>query len=220
MEEVEVLERLDFHDFKISVKSTSVPVMMDAYKRLSETVDYPLHLGVTEAGTLVTGAVKSSIGIGSLLAQGIGDTIRVSLSTDPVEEVRVGFEILKALGLRQFGPQLIACPSCGRTNVEVHELAETVERRLQAYREHFEVAVMGCAVNGPGEAGDADFGIAGGRDAGHIYAHGAVLRRVPQDRLVEELFGEIDRWIAEGMPRPERGRRKLDLPVVVAGRDA
>jgi (E)-4-hydroxy-3-methylbut-2-enyl-diphosphate synthase len=220
MEEVEVLERLDFHDFKISVKSTSVPVMMDAYKRLSDTVDYPLHLGVTEAGTLVTGAVKSSIGIGSLLAQGIGDTIRVSLSTDPVEEVRVAYEILKALGLRQFGPQLIACPSCGRTNVEVHELAETVERRLKDYREHFEVAVMGCAVNGPGEAGDADFGIAGGRDAGHIYAHGAVLRRVPQDRLVDELFGEIDRWIAEGMPRPERGRRKLDLPVVVAGRDA
>ena len=102
----------------------------------------------------------------------------------------------------------------------MHELAETVERRLKDYREHFEVAVMGCAVNGPGEAGDADFGIAGGRDAGHIYAHGAVLRRVPQDRLVEELFGEIDRWIAEGMPRPERGRRKLDLPVVVAGRDA
>ncbi len=220
MEEVEVLERLDFHDFKISVKSTSVPVMMDAYTRLSETVDYPLHLGVTEAGTLVTGAVKSAIGIGSLLARGIGDTIRVSLSTDPVEEVRVAYEILKALGLRQFGPQLIACPSCGRTNVEVHELAETVERRLKDYREHFEVAVMGCAVNGPGEAGDADFGIAGGRDAGHIYAHGAVLRRVPQDRLVEELFGEIDRWIADGMPRPERGRRKLGLPVVVAGRDA
>src|SRR5690349_12067570 len=217
LEEVEILERLGFHDFKISVKSTSVPVMMDAYRRLSEAVDYPLHLGVTEAGTLLTGAVKSAIGIGALLAQGIGDTIRVSLSTDPVEEVRVGFDILKALGLRKFGPELIACPSCGRTNVEVHELAEVVERRLKGYREHFEVAVMGCAVNGPGEAGDADFGIAGGRDAGHIYAHGAVLRRVPQDRLVEELFGEIDRWIADGMPRPERGRRKLDLPVVAAG---
>ena len=217
LEEVEILERLGFHDFKISVKSTSVPVMMEAYRRLSETVDYPLHLGVTEAGTLVTGAVKSSIGIGALLAQGIGDTIRVSLSTDPVEEVRVGFEILKALGLRKFGPELIACPSCGRTNVEVHELAEVVERRLKGYREHFEVAVMGCAVNGPGEAGDADFGIAGGRDAGHIYAHGAVLRRVPQGHLVDELFGEIDRWIADGMPRPKRGRRKLDLPVVTAG---
>jgi (E)-4-hydroxy-3-methylbut-2-enyl-diphosphate synthase len=214
MEEVEVLERLGFHDFKISVKSTSVPVMMAAYRQLAETVDYPLHLGVTEAGTLLTGAVKSAVGIGSLLAEGIGDTIRVSLSADPVEEIRVGFDILRALGLRRRGPELIACPSCGRTNVEVHDLAADVEQRLTGYTEVFEVAVMGCAVNGPGEAGDADFGIAGGRDAGHIYAHGEVLRRVPQSSLVDELFAEIDRWIAAGMPRPERGRRKLDLPVL------
>ncbi len=217
MEEVEILEELGFHDFKISVKSSSVPVMIGAYRKLSELVPYPLHLGVTEAGTLVTGAVKSSIGIGTLLEEGIGDTIRVSLSTDPVEEVRVAFDILRALGLRHMGPELIACPSCGRTNVEVHELAGVVEDRLRGYREHFEVAVMGCAVNGPGEAGDADFGIAGGRDAGHIYAHGEVLRRVPQERLVDELFTEIDAWIAEGMPRPERGRRKLGLPVVGGG---
>jgi (E)-4-hydroxy-3-methylbut-2-enyl-diphosphate synthase len=218
LEEVEILERLGFHDFKISVKSTSVPVMIEAYRQLAARVDYPLHLGVTEAGTLLTGAIKSAIGIGALLLEGIGDTIRVSLSTDPVEEVRVGFDILRALGLRKRGPELIACPSCGRTNVEVHELAEAVERRLGGYREHFEVAVMGCAVNGPGEAGDADFGIAGGRDAGHIYAHGQVLRRVPQVQLVDELFAEIDRWIAAGMPRPERGRRKLDLPMVLSGR--
>ena len=217
MEEVEILEELGFHDFKISVKSSSVPVMIGAYRKLSELVPYPLHLGVTEAGTLVTGAVKSSLGIGTLLEEGIGDTIRVSLSTDPVEEVRVAFDILRALGLRHMGPELIACPSCGRTNVEVHELAGVVEDRLRGYREHFEVAVMGCAVNGPGEAGDADFGIAGGRDAGHIYAHGEVLRRVPQERLVDELFTEIDAWIAEGMPRPERGRRKLGLPVVGGG---
>jgi (E)-4-hydroxy-3-methylbut-2-enyl-diphosphate synthase len=217
MEEVEILEELGFHDFKISVKSSSVPVMIGAYRKLSELVPYPLHLGVTEAGTLVTGAVKSSIGIGTLLEEGIGDTIRVSLSTDPVEEVRVAFDILRALGLRHMGPELIACPSCGRTNVEVHELAGVVEDRLRGYREHFEVAVMGCAVNGPGEAGDADFGIAGGRDAGHIYAHGEVLRRVPQERLVDELFTEIDAWIADGMPRPERGRRKLGLPVVGGG---
>lgn len=214
MEEVEVLEELGFHDFKISVKSTSVPVMINAYRALSERVDYPLHLGVTEAGTLLTGAVKSAIGIGTLLEEGIGDTIRVSLTTDPVEEVRVAFDILRALGLRQLGPEMISCPSCGRTNVEVHELAAVVEQRLQGYREHFEVAVMGCAVNGPGEAGDADFGIAGGRDAGHIYAHGEVLRRVPQDQLVEELFKEVDQWIDQGMPRPERGRRKMGLPVV------
>jgi (E)-4-hydroxy-3-methylbut-2-enyl-diphosphate synthase len=216
LEEVEILERLGFDQFKISVKSSSVPVMIDAYRRLSERVPYPLHLGVTEAGTLQTGTVKSAIGIGALLAEGIGDTLRVSLSTDPVEEVKVGFEILKALGLRQFGPSLIACPSCGRTNVEVHELAERVEQRLAGYREHFEVAVMGCAVNGPGEAGDADFGIAGGRDAGFIYAHGEVLRKVEQDVLVDELFREIDTWIAAGMPRPERGTRKraLTLPVV------
>jgi (E)-4-hydroxy-3-methylbut-2-enyl-diphosphate synthase len=220
LEEVEILERLGFHDFKISVKSSSVPVMIEAYRQLAARVDYPLHLGVTEAGTLLTGAIKSAIGIGALLLEGIGDTIRVSLSTDPVEEVRVAFDILRALGLRKRGPELIACPSCGRTNVEVHELAATVERRLTAYREHFEVAVMGCAVNGPGEAGDADFGIAGGRDAGHIYAHGQVLRRVPQAALVDELFAEIDRWIADGMPRPERGRRKLDLPLVLSGRAA
>jgi (E)-4-hydroxy-3-methylbut-2-enyl-diphosphate synthase len=216
MEEVELLERLDFREFKISVKSSSVPVMIEAYRRLSELVPYPLHLGVTEAGTAFTGTVKSAVGIGSLLASGIGDTIRVSLSTDPVEEVRAGYAILKALGLRTQGPELIACPSCGRTNVEVHELAERVEGRLGEYKEHFEVAVMGCAVNGPGEAGDADFGIAGGRDAGFIYAHGAVLRKVEQDVLVDELFREIDAWIAAGMPRPERGTRKraLTLPVV------
>jgi (E)-4-hydroxy-3-methylbut-2-enyl-diphosphate synthase len=216
LEEVELLERLEFRELKISVKSTSVPVMMEAYRRLSQLVPYPLHLGVTEAGTLTTGTVKSSIGIGALLAQGVGDTIRVSLTADPVEEVKVGFEILKALGLRERGPTLIACPSCGRTNVEVHELAAEVEARLGLYDEHFEVAVMGCAVNGPGEAGDADFGIAGGRDAGFIYAHGEVLRKVEQVELVEQLFREIDAWIASGMPRPERGTRKrgLTLPVL------
>ena len=153
MEEVEILERLEFREFKISVKSSSVPVMIEAYRRLSELVPYPLHLGVTEAGTAFTGTVKSAVGIGSLLASGIGDTIRVSLSTDPVEEVKAGYAILKALGLRKQGPELIACPSCGRTNVEVHELAEQVEARLGRYAEHFEVAVMGCAVNGPGRGG-------------------------------------------------------------------
>src|SRR5919112_1621150 len=211
LEEVELLERLDYREFKISVKATHVPTMIRAYRMLSEKVPYPLHLGVTEAGTEFAGAIKSAVGIGSLLADGIGDTLRVSLTAAPVKEVEVAWEILKALGLRERGPVMIACPSCGRDNVGVEKLAARVEERLHSYPQAFEVAVMGCAVNGPGEAGDADFGIAGGRDAGFIYAHGAVLRKVPQERLVEELFSEVDAWIAGGMLRPERGRRKLDL---------
>jgi (E)-4-hydroxy-3-methylbut-2-enyl-diphosphate synthase len=206
LEEVRLLERLDFRDFKISVKSSSVPTMVSAYRRLAERVPYPLHLGVTEAGPVFTGTVKSAIGIGSLLLDGVGDTLRVSLTADPVEEVRVAWEILRVLGLRHKGPVMIACPSCGRTNVEVLELAGLVEERLAGYDEVFEVAVMGCAVNGPGEASSADFGIAAGRDAGFIYAHGAVLRKVPQSHLVDELFGEIDAWIAAGMARPRAGQ--------------
>jgi (E)-4-hydroxy-3-methylbut-2-enyl-diphosphate synthase len=217
LEEVRLLERLDFRDFKISVKSSSVPVMLRAYRDLATRVPYPLHLGVTEAGPAFTGTVKSAIGIGGLLADGIGDTLRVSLTADPVEEVRVAWEILRVLGLRHKGPVMIACPSCGRTNVDVLELAEQVESRLAGYAEVFEVAVMGCAVNGPGEAGDADFGIAGGRDAGFIYAHGKVLRKVPQSQAVDELFREIDGWIAGGMVRPERKTRKLSLPAASAG---
>ena len=216
VEEVELLERLGFHDFKISVKSSSVPTMIEAYRRLAAKVPYPLHLGVTEAGLPGAGTVKSAIGIGTLLADGIGDTIRVSLTADPVDEIGPAVAILKALGLRQAGPNLIACPSCGRTNVEVHELAGEVDMRLATYAEHFEVADMGCAVNGPGEAGNADFGIAGGRDAGFIYAHGEVLRKVPQEQLVDELFREIDAWIALGMPRPERGRPMRVIGVVGA----
>jgi len=217
LEEVRLLERLGFRDFKISVKSSSVPVMLRAYRELAARVPYPLHLGVTEAGPAFTGTVKSAIGIGALLADGIGDTLRVSLTADPVEEVRVAWEILRVLGLRHKGPVMIACPSCGRTNVDVLELAEQVEARLAGYSEVFEVAVMGCAVNGPGEAGDADFGIAGGRDAGFIYAHGKVLRKVPQVQAVDELFREIDAWIAGGMVRPDRKTRKLSLPVAPAG---
>jgi (E)-4-hydroxy-3-methylbut-2-enyl-diphosphate synthase len=214
LEEVRLLERLDYRELKISVKSSSVPVMIQAYRRLAEKVPYPLHLGVTEAGPAFTGTVKSAVGIGTLLADGIGDTMRVSLTADPVEEVRVAWEILRSLGLRHKGPMMIACPSCGRTNVDVLKLAERVEERLAGYDEVFEVAVMGCAVNGPGEAGDADFGIAGGRDAGFIYAHGAVLRKVPQERLVEELFAEVDAWIAAGMVRPDRKTRKHALPLI------
>ncbi len=204
LEQVRLLESMDYYDFKISVKSSSVPTMIRAYRMLSEKVPYPLHLGVTEAGTPASGAIKSAIGVGSLLMDGIGDTIRISLTADPVEEVKVAWEILKALGLRERGPIMIACPSCGRDNVGVWNLAEEVEERLRAYPQAFEVAVMGCAVNGPGEAGDADFGVAGGRETGFIYAHGRVLRKVESEGLVEELFREIDVWIEGGMVRPKR----------------
>ena len=218
LEEVRLLERLGFTDFKISVKSTSVPTMIRAYRMLAEKVPYPLHLGVTEAGTPFAGSIKSAIGLGTLLADGIGDTIRVSLTADPVKEVEVGFEILKALGLRERGPIMIACPSCGRDNVGVQTLAEVVEERLKTYPQAFEVAVMGCAVNGPGEAGDADFGIAGGRDAGFVYAHGRVLKKVSSDILVDELFHEIDRWIEAGMHRPKR--LKMAKPAALAMAEA
>jgi (E)-4-hydroxy-3-methylbut-2-enyl-diphosphate synthase len=204
LEQVRLLESMDYYDFKISVKSSSVPTMIRAYRMLSERVPYPLHLGVTEAGPVATGSIKSAIGVGALLMDGIGDTIRISLTADPVEEVKVAWEILKALGLRERGPIMIACPSCGRDNVGVWNLAEAVEDRLKSYPQAFEVAVMGCAVNGPGEAGDADFGIAGGRDTGFIYAHGRVLKKVSSDILVEELFREIDTWIEGGMERPKR----------------
>jgi (E)-4-hydroxy-3-methylbut-2-enyl-diphosphate synthase len=204
LEQVRLLESMDYYDFKISVKSSSVPTMIRAYRMLSAKVPYPLHLGVTEAGTPGSGSIKSAIGVGSLLMDGIGDTIRISLTADPVEEVKVAWEILKALGLRERGPIMIACPSCGRDNVGVWNLAEAVEERLRAYQQAFEVAVMGCAVNGPGEAGDADFGVAGGRDTGFIYAHGRVLKKVESDVLVAELFHEIDRWIEGGMVRPKR----------------
>ncbi|HEV3408503.1 MAG TPA: flavodoxin/ferredoxin-dependent (E)-4-hydroxy-3-methylbut-2-enyl-diphosphate synthase [Gaiellaceae bacterium] len=204
LEHVELLEKLEFRDFKISVKSSSVPTMIRAYRMLAERVPYPLHLGVTEAGTPFSGSIKSAVGIGSLLMDGIGDTIRVSLTADPVEEVEVAWEILKSLGLRERGPVMISCPSCGRDNVGVQTLAEEVEARLRRYPDAFEVAVMGCAVNGPGEAGDADFGIAGGRETGFIYAHGRVLKKVSADILVDELFHEIDAWIETGMVRPKR----------------
>src|SRR6201984_623009 len=204
LEEVRLLEQLDFHDFKISVKSSHVPTMMRAYRMLSEKVPYPLHLGVTEAGTPYSGSIKSAVGMGALLVDGIGDTLRVSLTADPVEEIKTAFEILKALGLRERGPIMIACPSCGRDNVCVESLARVVDDRLQQHPAEVTVAVLGCAVNGPGESGDADFGIAGGRDVGFIYAHGHVLKKVSSDILVDELFHEIDKWIAGGMQRPKR----------------
>jgi len=218
LEEVRLLESLDYCDFKISVKSSHVPTMIRAYRLLASKVPYPLHLGVTEAGTPFSGSIKSAVGMGALLVDGIGDTLRVSLTADPVEEVKTGFEILKVLGLRERGPIMIACPSCGRDNVGVQNLAERVEERLHVYPQHFEVAVLGCAVNGPGEAGDADFGIAGGRDVGFVYAHGRVLKKVSSDILVDELFYAIDEWIADGMHRPKR--LKMAKPAALAMAEA
>jgi (E)-4-hydroxy-3-methylbut-2-enyl-diphosphate synthase len=218
LEEVELLEKLGYRDFKISVKATHVPTMIRAYRVLSAKVPYPLHLGVTEAGTEFAGGIKSAVGIGALLADNIGDTLRVSLTADPVREVEVAWEILKALGLRERGPVMIACPSCGRDNVGVENLARVVEERLRSYPQAFEVAVMGCAVNGPGEAGDADFGIAGGRDVGFIYSHGRVLKKVSSDILVDELFHEIDGWLASGMRRPKR--LKMAKPAALAMAEA
>jgi len=218
VEQVELLEKLDFRDFKISVKASHVPTMIRAYRMLAARVPYPLHLGVTEAGTPFAGSIKSAVGMGALLMDGIGDTIRVSLTADPVQEVEVAWEILKALGLRERGPVMIACPSCGRDNVGVENLARVVEERLRAYPQAFEVAVMGCAVNGPGEAGDADFGIAGGRDVGFVYAHGRVLKKASSDILIDELFHEIDTWIAGGMKRPTR--LKMAKPAALAMAEA
>src|SRR5918994_5484779 len=192
LEQVRLLESLDFRDFKISVKSSSVPTMIRAYRMLAARVPYPLHLGVTEAGTPFSGSIKSAVGMGALLADGIGDTVRVSLTADPVKEVEAAFEILKALGLRERGPVMISCPSCGRDNVGVEKLAIVVEERLRRYPQAFEVAVMGCAVNGPGEAGDADFGIARGRDVGFIYWHGRVLKKGSSDILIHGPFPQID----------------------------
>ena len=162
MEHVRILEALDFHDMKISLKAHDVPLTIAAYRLMSQTVDYPLHLGITEAGTVNTGIIKSAVGIGALLAEGIGDTFRISLTGDPVVEVRVANEILKSLGLKEYGPTLVACPTCGRTSIDLPAIAAQVEEKLRDIEEPIEVAVMGCVVNGPGEARGADVGIAGG----------------------------------------------------------
>lgn len=190
---VHLLEECGFGNICISVKCSRVPVNMAAYELLHEKVDYPLHLGVTEAGTPEMGVLKSAIGIGGLLCRGIGDTLRVSLTADPVEEVVAAKRILQACGLRQTGPDLIACPTCGRTKYDMLPIAREVERRLKNCDKPITVAVMGCVVNGPGEAAAADVGIAGGKGEGLLFAKGTVLRKVPEDQLVDALFEEIDK---------------------------
>ncbi len=190
---VHLLEDCGFGDICISVKCSRVPVNMAAYELLHERVDYPLHLGVTEAGTPEMGVLKSAIGIGGLLCRGIGDTLRVSLTADPVEEVTAAKRILQAAGIRRTEPDLIACPTCGRTQYDMLPIAREVERRLKDCHKPITVAVMGCVVNGPGEAAAADVGIAGGRGEGLLFAKGKILRMVPQEQLVDELFREIEK---------------------------
>lgn len=197
MQHVKILEALDFHDMKISLKAHDVPLTLAAYRLMSETVDYPLHLGITEAGTVNTGIIKSAVGIGALLAEGIGDTFRISLTGDPVVEVKVANEILKSLGLKEYGPTLIACPTCGRTSIDLPAIAAKVEAKLAAIKDSIDVAVMGCVVNGPGEARGADVGIAGGNGEGLIFRKGEIIRRVPEAVLVDELFKEIDAILEE-----------------------
>ena len=196
---VALMHRLDFLDFKVSMKSTSVPNTIASNRLLSEKIDHPLHLGVTEAGTKWTGSLKSAVGLGTLLADGIGDTIRISLSTfHAEEEVKVAWEILKALKLRERGPVLIACPTCGRLQFDMDSVVAEVERRLEAYDDPIEVSILGCAVNGIGEARHADFGITGAKNEGMVYSKGEPLRKVPTDELVDVLFEEIDKYYAAG----------------------
>ena len=199
IETVELMESLEFDNFKVSMKSTSVPNTIASNRELATRIDYPLHLGITEAGTKWSGSLKSAVGLGTLLADGIGDTIRISLSTfHAEEEVKVAWEILKALKLRERGPVLIACPTCGRLQFDMDSVVAEVERRLEAYDDPIEVSILGCAVNGIGEARHADFGITGAKDMGMIYSKGEPLKKVPTERLVDELFAEIDRYYASG----------------------
>lgn len=189
---IRLLNQFDFDDICVSLKSSSVPMTMKAYQLMSQASDYPLHIGVTEAGTVRMGTLKSAVGIGGLLALGIGDTMRVSLSADPVEEVYAAKEILKAAGVRKEGAELVSCPTCGRTRIDLIALANEVEERLKAVDKPITVAVMGCVVNGPGEASAADCGIAGGVGEGLLFKKGQIIKKVPQEQLVEELFALIE----------------------------
>lgn len=194
---IEFLEDLGFYSFKLSLKSSDVRTMIGAYRAISEKTDYPLHIGVTEAGNLVRSAVKSSIGIGILLFDGIGDTIRVSITGDPVSEIGVAYGILRALDVRMVGPDIISCPTCGRCEIDLESLSEEVEGRLAGVREYLKIALMGCVVNGPGEAKEADLGIAGGRHNGLLFRKGEVIRKIREDEFADALVSEVKTIIAE-----------------------
>ena len=192
MRNIERLAELDFHHIKISLKASDVYRTLEAYRQLSSKVDYPLHVGVTEAGSLFPGIVKSSLGIGMLLSEGIGDTIRVSLTRDPEDEIRVAYDILQALNLRRRGPEIVSCPTCGRTQIDLFHIVETVEQALKTCRKPIKIAIMGCVVNGPGEAREADIGIAGGNGIGIVFSKGKVIRKCEENQLVDVLLNEIE----------------------------
>jgi len=188
---VKRIEDLGWTKMKISVKSSCVPTMIEAYRKLASVTDYPLHLGVTEAGTLIRATVKSAIGLGVLLFEGIGDTIRVSVTGSPLQEIPVAFHILRTLGIREVGPEIVSCPTCGRCEIDVPGLAKKVERRLSGFKDYMKIAIMGCVVNGPGEAKEADIGIAGGRGMGLLFKHGEVIGKVKEEEMLETLIREV-----------------------------
>lgn len=194
---IKILEGIDFFDMVISLKAPDIDRTVKAYELISKVTDYPLHLGITEAGSINSGIIKSSIGIGHLLAKGIGDTIRVSLTSNPIEEVKVGFEILKSLGLRKYGANLVSCPTCGRTEIDLIPIVNEVERRLKKIKEPITVAVMGCIVNGLGEGREADVGIAGGKKQGIIFRKGTIVKTVKEEKIIDALFEEIDKILDE-----------------------
>ena len=193
MKHVHILEKFGFYDIVVSIKASDVPFSIEAYRLLSEAIPYPIHVGITEAGTPYAGTIKSAVGIGTILAMGIGDTIRVSLTGDPIEEIRAAKEILKSLGLRQFGVTFVSCPTCGRTEIDLISIANEVEEKCRSIQKNIKVAVMRCVVNAPGEAKDADIGIAGGKGVGLVFKKGEIVRKVSEDKLVAALMEEIDR---------------------------
>jgi (E)-4-hydroxy-3-methylbut-2-enyl-diphosphate synthase len=207
---IEMLRSLDFHEIKVSLKASDVPRTVAAYRLLASRTDLPLHLGVTEAGTLFSGLVKSALGIGMLLAEGIGDTLRVSLTRDPVEEVRAAFEILRALDIRHRGPEIIACPTCGRTRIDLFGIVERVERALSGVTTPIKIAIMGCVVNGPGEAREADIGVAGGEGVGVLFRKGRVVKKFPEGRLVEVLLEEVAKFETSSKLKAESAKARMD----------
>jgi (E)-4-hydroxy-3-methylbut-2-enyl-diphosphate synthase len=197
MRHISILEEMDFRDIKVSLKASSVPLTVKSYRLLAEQVDYPFHIGITEAGTLFSGTIKSAAGLGILLSEGIGDTMRVSLTGDPVDEVRAGWEILKALELRKRGATIISCPTCGRLKFNSIAIAKEIEASLANVKDSVKIAIMGCVVNGPGEAMEADIGIAGGDGAGMLYIKGVQVRKVKEQEIVKTVLEEVDKLLAE-----------------------